>query len=181
VPDVAALTALLDGRSANDTVTVDVTSTGGGKKQVVLKTFMTPRLISMYEPALLANRILLDLRGQLAAAVSDLVLQSAIRLNLAVALARSGDWNSARDELQRVRLPAGSGVSDGTVQYLLGLAADQLGNRADAEAALKKAIAEGGLVTEDGPAVRDPPRPSSQSCSGRAELLFFPGPDRILE
>jgi hypothetical protein len=41
------------------------------------------------------------------------------------------------------------------VQYLLGLAADRLGNRADAEAALKRAATAGGLVTEDGPAVRE--------------------------
>jgi membrane-associated protease RseP (regulator of RpoE activity) len=156
VPNVAALTAVLDDRKANDAVTLDVTAAGGAKKQVPLKTFMTPRLISMFEPGLLANRVLVDLRAQLAAAATgDPVLQSTIRLNLAVALGRSGDWNSARTELQRVQLPAGSGVGEGTVQYLIGVAADQLGNRTEAEAALKKAMAAGGLVTEDGPAVRE--------------------------
>ena len=38
--------------------------------------------------------------------------QATIRLNLAVALARSGEWNAARTELQGVKLPAGAGVSD---------------------------------------------------------------------
>jgi hypothetical protein len=41
------------------------------------------------------------------------------------------------------------------VQYLLGVCADKLGNRADAEAALKVAAASEALLTEDGPAVKD--------------------------
>ena len=155
VPNVAALKTLLEGRAADDAVTLEVAAAGGARKQVALKALMTPRLISMYEPALLANRLLLDLRARLAAATGNAALQSVIRLNLAVALARSGDWKGASDELQRVQLPAGSGVGDGAVQYLMGLAADQLGNRAEAEAALKKAMTSGGLVTENGPAIRE--------------------------
>jgi hypothetical protein len=41
------------------------------------------------------------------------------------------------------------------VQYLLGLCADRLGNRSEAEAAYRAAAASESLLTEDGPPVRD--------------------------
>jgi hypothetical protein len=78
-----------------------------------------------------------------------------MRLNLAVALARVGAWPEARLELQRVNLADGPGVSNGTVQYLLGLAAERMGNRADAETAWKSAAATTALLTEDGPPVKE--------------------------
>jgi tetratricopeptide (TPR) repeat protein len=152
--DASALSTLVAGRAANDVLTLDLRSAEGATKQAKLTVSATPRVISLFDPTILSNRVLLDMRARLAGA-KDPIEQATIRLNLAVALARSGEWNDAREELQRIQLPAGTGVSDGTVQYLLGLAADRLGNRADAEAALKKAAAAGGLVTEDGPAVRE--------------------------
>ena len=78
-----------------------------------------------------------------------------MRLNLAVALARVGAWSAARLELQRVKLNDGPGVSAGTVQYLLGLAAERMGNTAEAEAAWRAAAASTALVTEDGLPVKD--------------------------
>jgi hypothetical protein len=150
----SALATLVASRSAGDALALDLRSAEGATKQAKITVFMTPRVVSLFDPTVLANRVLLDMRARLAAA-RDPIEQATIRLNMAVALARSGEWNAARAELQRVQLPAGTGVSDGTVQYLLGLASDRLGNRAEAEAALKKAAAAGGLVTEDGPAVRE--------------------------
>jgi tetratricopeptide (TPR) repeat protein len=150
----SALATLVAGRAGNDVLALDLRSPEGATKQAKLTVFVTPRLISLFDPTVLANRVLLDMRARLAGA-KDPLEQATIRLNAAVAMARSGDWNSARAELQRVQMPAGTGVSDGTVQYLLGLAADRLGNRAEAEAALKKAAATGGLFTEDGPAVKE--------------------------
>jgi len=64
-------------------------------------------------------------------------------------------WSDARAELQRVKLPDGRGVGNGTVQYLLGLCADQLGSRAEAESAFKAAAASESLLTEDGPPVKE--------------------------
>ena len=52
-------------------------------------------------------------------------------------------------------LTDGPGVGTGTVQYLLGLSAARLGNRADAEAAFKAAAASNSLLTEDGPPVKE--------------------------
>jgi hypothetical protein len=54
-----------------------------------------------------------------------------------------------------VKLPEGPGVGNGTVQYLLGLAADNLGNRAEAEAAYKAAAQSESWFTEDGPPVKE--------------------------
>jgi hypothetical protein len=54
-----------------------------------------------------------------------------------------------------VKLPEGPGVGNGTVQYLLGLCADSLGNRAEAETAFKAAAASESWMTEDGPPVKE--------------------------
>jgi hypothetical protein len=152
--NATALATLVAGRAAGETLALDLKSPEGANKQAKLAVFTTPRLISLFDPTVLANRVLLDMRARLAGA-KEPIEQATIRLNAAVALARSGEWNAARTELQRVQLPPGPGVGEGTVQYLLGLAADRLGNRAEAEAALKKAAAIGGLATEDGPAIKE--------------------------
>jgi hypothetical protein len=53
-------------------------------------------------------------------------------------------------------MPQGSGVSNGTVQYLLGLCYDALGLPADAARAWKVAAADTtGLLTDDGPPIAD--------------------------
>ena len=52
-------------------------------------------------------------------------------------------------------LTDGPGVGTGTVQYLLGLTSARLGNRAEAETALKAAAASNNLLTEDGPPVKE--------------------------
>jgi hypothetical protein len=57
--------------------------------------------------------------------------------------------------LQRVKLNDGPGVAAGTVQYLLGLAAERMGNLAEAEAAWRTAAATTALETEDGLPVKD--------------------------
>lgn len=152
--DVATLTALVAGRSPGDTMTLDFRDTAGTAKRAELRVLPTPRLIGLSEQGLLVNRTLLDLRTRLSDA-SDPGLQSVIRLNVAVALARLGDWAAAREELLRVKLPEQPGVGNGTVQYLLGLAAENLGNRAEAESAFKAASGSSGLLTEDGPAVKE--------------------------
>ena len=114
----------------------------------------THRLIGLSEQGLLVNRILLDLRGRLADA-TDPFEQSVIRLNMAVALARVVDWAAALEELQRVKLPEQPGVGNGTVQYLIGVAAESLGNRSEAEAAFKAAAGSDSLLTENGPPVKE--------------------------
>ena len=154
VPDAAALTTLLAGRKADEDMTLDMKDKAGAAKKADVKVFMTPRLIGLNDQSLLVNKILVDLRGRLEQP-GDPVTDSVMRLNLAVALARVGAWSAARLELQRVKLNDGPGVSAGTVQYLLGLAAERMGNNAEAEAAWRAAAASTALISEDGLPVKD--------------------------
>lgn len=154
VADAAALAALVDGGRSGDTIAIELRDPSGAAKPAQLKVTAVPRVIGLSEQGLLANRLLLDLRVKLAE-TQDPFDAATIRLNMAVALARLGDWSGARDELQRVKLPEAPGVGGGTVQYLFGLAAENLGNRAEAETAFKAAAASDSLLTEAGPPVRE--------------------------
>jgi len=154
VPDAAALITLLAGRKADEALTLDLKDRTGAAKKADTNVYMTPRLIGLNDQSLMVNKILVDLRNRLQSQ-ADPNTDSVIRLNLAVALARVGNWSEARLELQRVKLNDGPGVSSGTVQYLLGLAAERMGNTAEAEAAWKTAAGTTALETEDGLPVKD--------------------------
>jgi hypothetical protein len=154
VSDVAALTALAAGRSPGESISLEVRDPAGAARRADLTVVPGARLVGFSEQGLLANRLVLDLRPRLANA-KDPFEQSVIRLNLAVALARLGDWTAAREELLQVKLPEQSGVGAGTVHYLLGLAAENLGNRAEAETAFTAAATSPALLTENGPAVKE--------------------------
>ena len=154
VPDAAALVTLLAGRKADDALTLDLKDRAGTAKRADTKVFMTPRLIGLNDQSLMVNKILVDLRNRLQTQ-GDPVTDSVMRLNMAVALARVGAWPEARLELQRVKLNDGPGVGAGTVHYLLGLAAERMGNTAEAEANFRTAAASSALETEDGLPVKD--------------------------
>ena len=154
IADSVALDKIVAGHKAGDAISLDVKDAAGAAKKAETTVFLTPRVIGLSEQGLLVNRILLDLRSRIAD-TSDPFEQSVIRLNTAVALARIGDWNAAKGELAQVKLPDRPGVGNGTIQYLLGMAADALGQRADAEVALKAAAATDSLLTEDGPSVKE--------------------------
>jgi hypothetical protein len=151
---VAALTALVESQAPGQPITLDVRDATGATRQAELKVVPAARVIGLSEQGLLVNRLLLSLRPRVAEA-SDPFEQSVIRLNMAVALARLADWSAAREELLKVNLPEQSGVGNGTVQYLLALAAENLGNRSEAEAALRVAAASASLLTENGPPVKE--------------------------
>jgi hypothetical protein len=154
IADVAALAAALAASKANDDLALDLKDRTGAARKAGVKVYMTPRLIGISDQSLLVNAILVALRSRLMTP-SDPTEEAVMRLNLAAALARVEAWSEAKTELQNVKLPEGSGVANGTVQYLLGLCADRMGNRADAEAAYRAAAASESLLTEDGPPVRE--------------------------
>ena len=154
VPDAGTLTSLLAGRKAGEDLTLDLRDKAGAAKKADVKVLMTPRLIGMSDQSLMINKILVDLRARLLSP-GEPINDSVIRLNLAVALARVGAWSEARLELQRVKLNDGPGVSNGTVQYLLGLAAERMGNTAEAESAWRAAAGTTALITEDGLPVKE--------------------------
>ena len=154
VADTGALTAIVHGKRPGELLTLDLRDAAGAQKRVEVTLAAAPRTVGLFEQGVLANRILIDLRSRLAEATEPFD-QAVLRLNIGVVLARLGDWAAAADEWQRVKLPETSAVGEGTVQYLLGLAAENLGRRAEAEAAFKAAAASESLLSEDGPAVRD--------------------------
>jgi hypothetical protein len=154
IADVATLNSLLAARKADEALTLEFKDRTGTAKRADATVALAPRLVGLYDQTLLVNRTLLDLRRRLLTPGTP-AEDSVLRLNLAAALARVENWSEARIELQRVKLPDGAGVSNGTVQYLLGLCADKLGNRADAEAAFTIAAGSEAQISEDGPAVKD--------------------------
>lgn len=154
VADVATLAALVDARRTGEALTLDLRDAAGVAKRAELKIVPAARVIGLAEQGLLVNRLVLSLRPQLIE-VTDPFEQSVIRLNMAVALARLADWAAAREELQQVKLPEQSGVGNGTVQYLMALAAENLGNRAEAEAGFKLAAASECLLSENGLPVKE--------------------------
>jgi hypothetical protein len=154
VTNAAGVATALGTHKANDTLSLELKDKSGAAKKADVKVQMTPRVIGMSDQMLLANRLVADFRTRLITP-ANAGEESIIRLNLAAALARLQAWSDARAELQKVKLPEGPGVGNGTVQYLLGLCADNLGNRAEAETAYKAAAASESWITEDGPPVKE--------------------------
>lgn len=154
VTNTAGVLTALGTHKANDTLSLELKDKAGATKKAEVKVQMTPRVIGMSDQMLLANRLVADFRTRLLAP-ANAAEESIIRLNLAAVLARLQAWSEARTELQKVKLPDGPGVGNGTVQYLLGLCADNLGNRAEAEASYKAAAASESWITEDGPPVKE--------------------------
>jgi hypothetical protein len=154
VGNAAAIATALGTHAANDSLSIELKDKTGATKKAEVKVLMVPRVIGMSDQMLLANRLVADFRTHLLTQ-SNPIQESVIRLNLAAALARLQAWGEARTELQKVKLPEGPGVGNGTVQYLLGVCADNLGNRSEAEAAWKAAASSESWITEDGPPVKE--------------------------
>ncbi len=115
---------------------------------------MTPRLVAMADQSWAWNALVLSLRSALAAqpAGADTAV---VRLNLAVSLMRLGNYVEALEEIGRVQLPSGPGISTGTVQYLAGVCHEAMGDKAGAERAFRAASVLEGELTDDGPAVKE--------------------------
>ena len=156
VADGSALSALVARAKPNDKLAIEARDKAGVVKRAELTISLVPRVVAMSDQSWLFNNLVLALRARLVPSADGSGDDPAIRLNLAVALMRVGNWSDALAELGRVRLPAGPGVSNGTVQYLLGLCHEALGQPADAEKSWRAATADAeSLLTEDGPFVKE--------------------------
>jgi hypothetical protein len=144
----------VSGKRGGQSIALEAKDPAGVAKRADVPVFVTPRVLGLAEQGLPINRILLDLRARSRDA-TDPFDQAVIKLNTAIALGRVGEWSAAQAELREVKLPDRPGVGDGTVQYLLGVAAEALGNRAEAETAYKAAAATESLLSEDGPRVKE--------------------------
>lgn len=112
-----------------------------------------PALVSSSGRFQPANVIVAALRALLAS-TTDPALLPVVRLNLAAALLRAGDSAEALALLKDTTLPAGPGVSAGTVLYLLGEASLAQGDQAAARQAWESASQAEGRLTDDGPSVK---------------------------
>jgi len=154
VADATALAKVVSGRAAGQNLPMEARDAAGATKRVELPVFLTPRIIGLVEQGIPVNRVLLDLRAR-SAGITDPFEQAVVRLNTAIALGRVGEWSAAQAELRQVKLPDRPGVGNGTVQYLLGVAAEALGSRAEAEVNYKAAMATESLLSDDGPRVKE--------------------------
>lgn len=136
-------------REAPDMV-LSVTDRAGVAREVRVKRTTAARLVSVVDQTLPFNALAASWRGQSQnrSAGKDEVM---LRLNLSVALLRIGDFAAARAELEGLQLPQAPGISAATVQYLLGLAYEGLGDLGRArEAWTRASTATGGWVSDQG-------------------------------
>jgi hypothetical protein len=155
VPDASRFATLLAAGKADDLFALAIRDKLGATKRAELRLVAVPQLVAMVDETLLFNKLLLDFRSRLLTPSNPLE-ESVARLNLSVVLMRVGSWSDARTELGRVRLPDGPGVSNGTVQYLLGVCQEALGQPVEAETAWRvAAAAKDALLTSEGPAIKE--------------------------
>ena len=138
-------------RRGGEEIPLVLSSRGGERRSVMVPLVTTPTLISADDQTLLFNALAVVFRSRLDGAQPEEA--PFIRLNLAVALLRAGDFAGAREQLTTEPLPAGEGVSRGTQLYLLGLAYEGLGDTSAAAEAFRDAVEAGGRLTEDGPGI----------------------------
>lgn len=155
VNTLADFTRIVEALAPGEPVQVVVNDTVGGSRTLVVTPAQRGRVLSVEDRTAPFNKLATDLRFRLARA-TDADEATLLRLNLAIALMRLGDHAEARRELQRVTLPDGPGISNGTIQYLSGLAAEALQQPAEADQAFRAAGAsEGALLTEHGPPIAE--------------------------
>ena len=149
------LLALVEAKKPKDKIALHVKGAGAARAvDVVLG--QTPQEIPLNDPALLYNKVMMDLRQQVEGYPGTEAAAFA-RLNLAVCAMHFGDFAAAHEHLLKARteLPQRPGISQGTALYYLGLALERLGYKKEAVEAYRAAAAakEATLFDNDGPAV----------------------------
>jgi hypothetical protein len=118
----------------------------------------TPQEVPLNDPALLYNKVMMDLRQEVEGYPGTEAAAFA-RLNLALCAMHFGDYAWAHEHLLKARneLPLRPGISQGTALYYLGLSFERLGDKYRKEAADAYRAAAGfkdaTLFNNDGPAV----------------------------
>jgi len=155
IKQTAELLALVESKKPKDKIVLRVKgATAARDVDVVLA--QTPQEIPLNDPALLYNKIMMDLRQQVDGYPGTEAAAFA-RLNLAVCAMHFGDFAAAHEHLLKARteLPQRPGISQGTALYYLGLALERLGYKKEAVEAYRAAAAakDATLFDNDGPAV----------------------------
>jgi tetratricopeptide (TPR) repeat protein len=127
-----------------------------GARTVDITLGESPQEIPLFEPTLLYNKVMMDLRQQVEGYPGT--EQAAFAwLNLALCSMHFQDFATAHSHLTRAKaeLPQRPGISQGTALYYMGVALDRLSYRAQAVDAFKAAAGfkDATLFNNDGPAV----------------------------
>jgi hypothetical protein len=133
-------------------VSLEVQEAGAADKTLTIQVVREPRLAFINDQSLSINTQLMVV-DWLAAMAGDPATRDVAHLNLAVLLMRINQWERAAQLLTGIDLPAGKGVSRGTVAYLRGLCYEHAGDAAKASDMWRAASEAGGLLSEDGPEV----------------------------
>jgi tetratricopeptide (TPR) repeat protein len=151
----AELLALVEQKKAKDKIALHLKG-AQGNRTVEVTLGQTPQEIPLFDPSLLYNKVMMDLRlvtggypGTEAAAFAW--------LNLALSAMHFQDFAGAHDYLTKAKseLPQRPGISQGTALYYLGVALGRLNYDQQAVDAYRQAAGfkESTLINNDGPLV----------------------------
>jgi tetratricopeptide (TPR) repeat protein len=151
----AALLAVVEQKKPKDRLSIEIKGSSG-PRSVELTLDQTPQEIPLFEPTLLYNKVMMDLRRQTEGYPGT--EQAAFAwLNLALCAMHFQDFATAHEHLTKARaeLPQRPGISQGTALYYMGVALDRLNYRPQAIEAFKAAAAfkDATLFNNDGPSV----------------------------
>jgi tetratricopeptide (TPR) repeat protein len=155
IKGTAALLALVEQKKPKDRLAIGVKGAAGARN-AELTLAETPQEIPLFEPTLLYNKVMMDLRQQVEGYPGT--EQAAFAwLNLALCAMHFQDFATAHQHLTKARteLPQRPGISQGTALYYMGVALDRLNYRPQAIEAFQAAAAakDATLFNNDGPAV----------------------------
>jgi hypothetical protein len=148
----------IEAKKPGDKLALHLRNAAGAVRPVELAVGQTPQEIPLNDPALLYNKVMMDLRQQ-AEGYPGTEGAAFANLNLALCAMHFGDYAAAHDSLMKARpaLPQRPGLSQGTALYYLGLALENLGSEYRKEAAeayrAAAAVKDATLFNNDGPAV----------------------------
>ena len=158
VKRTADLLAAVSAKKPGDKVVLQVrgVAAGSSPRAVDLVLGTTAREVPLFDPQLVYNRTMMDLRA-LVEGYPGSEQAAYAWFNLALCAMHFSDFGGAHDYLQtaKAELPARPGLSRGTALYYLGLALEKLGYRPQAVEAYRAAAEakDATLIDNDGPAV----------------------------
>jgi tetratricopeptide (TPR) repeat protein len=155
VTQTADILAAVAAKKPEDGLSLHVSGAGGARTaDLVLEE--TVREIPLFDPDLLYNRAMVDLRG-IVDGYPGTEEAAYAWLNLALCSMHFGDFAGAHDSLQKAKaqLPERPGLSRGTALYYLGVVLERLNYLPQAREAYREAASatEATLIDNDGPRV----------------------------
>jgi tetratricopeptide (TPR) repeat protein len=155
VKRTADLLALLEQKKPKEKVSLHLKG-AGGTHAAELTLDQTAQEIPLFDPNLLYNKVMMDLR-QVVEGYPGTEEAAFARLNLGLCAMHFQDFAAAHEYLSKAKaeLPQRPGLSQGTALYYLGVALERLNYKPQALEAYRAAAAfkEATLINNDGPAV----------------------------